>query len=62
MDIYQLKHFPGSLECYQKMIIMSVKTKNKIKGVGGGKDLISLSSFVFTYVIDLSFLVSKSGQ
>ena len=33
-----------------------------LKGVGGGKDLISPFPFVLTYVIDLSFLVSKKGS
>ena len=33
-----------------------------VKGVGGGKDLISPFSFIFTYVIELSFLVSKSAH
>ena len=42
-----------------------LKTFNKlleIKGVGGGKDLISPFFFIFTYVIELSFLVSKSAH
>ena len=33
-----------------------------LKGVGGGKDLISPFFFIFTYVIELSFLVSKSAH
>ena len=39
-----------------------IENHERVKGVGGGKDLIPPFSFVFTYVIDLSFLVSKSGQ
>ena len=34
----------------------------RVKGVGGGKDLISPFFFIFTYVIELSFLVSKSAH
>ena len=43
---------------------LTIRYKNfkLLRGKRGGKNLISPFPFIFTYVIDLSFLVSKSGQ
>ena len=45
-----------------KTLSAKVASKRNLKGVGGGKDLNSPFFFISTYVIELSFLVSKSAH
>ena len=49
------------LTLYSKMRGQKVP-KSNFKGVGGGKMSYPSISFIFTYVIDLPFLVSKSAH
>ena len=61
----KIKDTISMYEMHHKMVHFYRRTTKSslIRGVGVcGKDLISPFSFVFTYVLDLSFLVSKSGQ